>query len=215
MIIKHPSSIIFFSPSKGGKTTNIINLCLERDKFFDAKIDDVYFFYNSYNENFTKPKVINFIEGLPTEIKNDSKKKIYVFDDFMSNKKAEKILIELATRLVHHNSITLIISVQDLFFSRGLRTVSINARLFFLFKNLRDQTSVNCLLSQIDLDSKFLKSCYRDATKKNFGYLCLDLQEGISPELRVSTDALGDFPTFYVAQDEAENLPLEVTYYHE
>ena len=60
-----------------------------------------------------------------------------------------------------------------------------------IFKNARDQTQFTNLARQLmPSNTKFLLSCYRDATKLPHSYLLLDLKVNTDDKHRVRTNIL-------------------------
>ena len=75
--------------------------------------------------------------------------------------------------------------VQNLFLKEN-RTVSLNSHYLFVFKNPRDSAFVSHLARQLyPNDNKFLVESFRDATKKPFSFLLLDLKPTTNDRVRV------------------------------
>lgn len=208
-----PSSAILFSPSYGGKSTTVLKIIEQREKFFSVHIDEILYFYGIWDEDkFANAPHIKFIKGIPTEIPNDGLKRIIVIDDQLSDKKAMTRAVEIFCRESHHRGAFCFLALQDIFYSRQLRTCSLNCKYFFLFGSNRCITSVHHLFQQLNFDTKFLKSIYQDATKKRFSCLLVSVEKGFSEELRFVTNIFDKNPKFYVRPGTYKNTPIPVTF---
>jgi hypothetical protein len=212
-MLVHPCSLVIFSPSGGGKTTMILRMIRERSKFLDAEIDEVLYFYNAWNEAFDRETGIEFLKDDKISIPDDGKQRIVVVDDLVQSKQAKERLVSLFLVESHHKSCTVFFSSQLVFHDRSLRAVSVNAKVFCLFGSPRNYLSIANLFRQMIYDTQFLKEIYNDATEKEHGFLLINLQKGISKELRFCTDVFADEPSVYVPVDFAKRLPLRVSYH--
>jgi hypothetical protein len=210
MLFHHPTSVLLFAPSSGGKTEAVLRIIDQRAKLFDKKIDEVLYFYTHYNQRFSKVKGVKFIQGHATDIPDDGKSRILVSDDSMTDKFALQRLVSIYTMESHHKNTSVFFLAQDLFFSRSMRTVSLNTKIFMLFANLRDGRSVENLFSQMSFDTAFLRAIYKDATGKKFGFLCIDLDKNTSPLLRFSTNIFENHAAYYLEKGTYEGVPLPV-----
>jgi hypothetical protein len=210
MLFHHPTSVLVFAPSSGGKTETVLKILEERDKFFDVKIDEVLYYYTLWNDRFATVKNVKFICGHANEIPNDGKSRILISDDSMTDKTAVQRLVSIYTMESHHKNTSVFFLAQDLFFSRSMRTVSLNTKVFLLFANLRDGRSVETLFSQMSFDTSFLKEIYKDATKKKYGFLCVDLDKNTSPLLRFSTNIFHKHPSYYLEEHTYKGDPIAV-----
>ena len=136
---------------------------------------------------------IEYISGIPTDEILQQGNMILVIDDLMQEAKSSSIVSDIFTKYSHHNNITCICLMQNLF-PRGseMRNISLNANFIVLMKNSRDRAQINHLACQMYPGrSKQLTDAYEDATKETFGYLCLDFRNSTPEELRART---GLFP---------------------
>lgn len=213
MFIKTPCSIVVFSPSMSGKTTLILEILKNKSKYFDVEIFEVIYHYNIWSDQFSNQKGIKFIQGDEIELPTDNKPRILIIDDLLQSKKAQKSLVQIFTVEGHHLNISCIFATQELFV-KELKTVSANAKIFFLSGGKRNFKSVRTLFSQMDYDLDYLKSAYRDATKdeNEYNFFMIDLQKKISPELQIGSKVLDRFPTFYLPTDNKKRSPIPVTY---
>jgi len=83
----------------------------------------------------------------------------------------------LFTRGSHHRNISVILITQNLFHQgRNFKDISLNAKYFVLFKNVRDKRQFSNLGNQVlPEDNTGLFKAYLDAKKRDHGYLFLDL----------------------------------------
>ena len=83
-----PCHIIVATASMGGKTTWTLKLLKERKLLFDPVPNNVYYFFNEYNESFSSDefKDIKFIRHLPDSMDEIAENSICVFDDFMRSR---------------------------------------------------------------------------------------------------------------------------------
>jgi len=212
MLFKHPTSAIFYAASAGGKSSLVLRILKERDKLFDKKITEVLYYYSCWNEAFNELKDdVTFIEGPVQDVALDGVDKIIVADDQLDNASSLSKLISLHIRQSHHLGITVFLLTQSLFFSKSFRTISLNTKMFFLFNSLRDKNSVSLFIKQLQIDKEFLKEAYKDATKKRYGYLCINLTQNIADELRISTDIFETHPTYYLKRGTYKGSPLPVS----
>ena len=136
---------------------------------------------------------IEYISGLPTNEMLQQGNMILVIDDLMQQAKSSSIVSDIFTKYSHHNNITCICLMQNLF-PRGseMRNISLNSNFIVLMKNNRDRAQINHLACQMyPGKSKCLTAAYEDATKATYGYLFLDFRNTTPEELRVRT---GLFP---------------------
>lgn len=213
-MLVHPCSVVVFSPSGGGKTTMILRMIRERSKFIDAEIDEVLYFYNAWNEAFDAEKGITFLKDDAITIPEDGKKRIVVVDDLVQSKQATERLVSLFLIESHHKSCTVFFSSQLVFYNRGMRAVSVNAKVFCLFGSPRNYLSISNLFGQMIYDTKFLKAVYQEATtQSDHGFLLINLQKRISEELRFCGDVFNEHPQCYVPVGFSKRLPLRVSYH--
>jgi hypothetical protein len=209
----HPCSVVVFSPSGGGKTTLILRLIREREKFLDVEIDEILYFYNVWNEAFDGEKDITFVKDDQITIPEDGKKRIVVVDDLVQSKLAQERLVSLFLVESHHKSCTVFYSSQMIFYNSKTRAVSVNAKVFCLFGSPRNYLSVANLFSQMIYDTKYLKAIYKHATSDPHGFLMINLQKNMSEELRFCSRVFDSAPCFYVPVDFSKRLPLRVSYH--
>ena len=95
----------------------------------------------------------------------------------------------LFTKGSNHRNITVVYIVQNVY-DKGIvqRTISLNSHYMLLFKNHRDEGQMRSLAQQVfPTKVKFFMHSFRETTKKDNGYLLLDLQPLTPFPLRVRT----------------------------
>jgi hypothetical protein len=174
---KTPSTICVSGCSGSGKTKFIYELLRNRNEMFDNPIDNVVYCYNVWQDLFDEmlSKIpMNFHQNLikPEELKH-TKNTLVVLDDLQQEICKDKNCEKIFTQFSHHNNITVLYVVQNLFYP-GMRTLTLNTHYFVLFKNLRDQNQIRVLARQCGLNNRMLEA-YKDATSNPYGYLNVDL----------------------------------------
>jgi hypothetical protein len=208
-----PSSAILFSPSFGGKSSAVLKIIAEKERFFSVKIDEILYYYGIWDEEkFSNAPNIQFIKGIPAEIPKDNLKRIIVIDDQLSDKRAISRAVEIFCREAHHRNAFCFLLLQDIFYSRQLRTCSLNCKYFFLFASNRCVTSVNHLFQQLNFETRFLKDIYKEATEKRFSFLVVCVEKGFSEQLRFVTNIFRKHPRFFVKAGTYKNSPIPVTF---
>ena len=137
---------------------------------------------------------IEYHEGLPSEELLQEGNMILVIDDLMQQAKSSGVVSDIFTKYSHHNNITCICLMQNLF-PKGsqIRNISLNAKYIVLMKNSRDRAQISHLARQVYPGrSECLTAAYDDATKNPFGYLLLDFRNTTPEQLRVRTGLFPD-----------------------
>ena len=101
--------------------------------------------------------------------KND----VVVLDDQMLEPGKLEETSNLFTKGSHHRKITVVYIVQNVFDKGKVhRTISLNSHYMILFKNPRDEGQMRSLAQQVFPSKvKFFMDSFREATKKEHGYL--------------------------------------------
>lgn len=124
---------------------------------------------------------------------------IIVLDDLMTSAYTKPVC-ELFTKGSHHRNLSIILITQNIFHQgKYCRDISLNCKYLVLFKNPRDKSQILPLARQVfpDNPSSFVR-IYKDATRKPFGYLFLDLTQTANDLLRFQTDIFNkNFNTVY------------------
>ena len=208
---KLPFSLLLAGPSGSGKTTFVHRLLLEGNEMLDPFPDKIVYIYeiwqNSFEELKRKIPQIIFVEGLPNDLDDvippNSTNTLLLLDDMMTHlKSTENVIVRLFT-ISRHKKISVCLLVQDLFYSKQLRTVSINANFIALFRSTRDRLQVMNLAKQMyPGETKFLLEAFVNATAEPYGYLLLDLRPTTPEQFRVRTNIFpGEKQFSYVRKD--------------
>lgn len=173
-----PSNIIVAAPTGGGKTRLVYELLNSASSMFETKPQSIIYCYNIYQKPLfdqMKREIenIHFFEGLPErenlrEWNRITDHKIIVLDDLLQKASASNDIVDLFCVLSSHMNYTVLFLVQNVFGnSKRLRTISLNAHYFIIFKNQRDQMQVQTLGRQIfPGQTAFFMDAYKKAVKK-------------------------------------------------
>ena len=213
--IQLPSSIIVSGPSQSGKTEFTVNLLIHMKKLFYPVPQNIFWFYGTYTDVIDRLKKnklikIEFIEGIPENgfkhlMKNkDGSHSLYILDDVMTECTQNLEVTQLFCREGHHNNVSIILIMQDLFCSGTQRkTILKNAHYLCLFKSPLDMRSLFSIGQRImpGFIREFL-AIFEDATRKKHGYLFIDGKQTTPSNARLRTDIFGDFPKNYTLNNE-------------
>lgn len=196
--LRHPFTAMIAGPTSSGKTCLTRNLLRAFDSVtsINHSLLNVIWCYgqwqDGYNKQIDRVKV-NYFEGLCDEdylVRH--KPHLVVVDDLMSEVAADKRMADLFTKVSHHENISVIFIVQNIFFqAKFMRTISINTHYFFLLKNPRDRSQIMAFGRQLyPNDSKFFIESYDDATKEPFSYLLVDVSPRTPDKLRLRSNII-------------------------
>jgi len=190
-----PTTIMVCGPTGSGKTYLTKQILEHADGMFSEKPSKIIICYNSWQPIFdelrTKLEKITFHQGLPndetfTEWTEIDGHKILVIDDCMAEGSNSSELQKMFCVNSHHNSITVLFLVQNIF-QKGkvMRTLSLNTHYFILFRNYRDQLQIETLGRQIfPRQTDYFRRAYLMGTSKRYGYLLVDVSPH-SPEVHI------------------------------
>jgi hypothetical protein len=190
---KTPATICIAGCSGSGKSQFIFNLLKCKNQMFDKPISNIVYCYNIWQDLFDEMNdqlEIKFHKSVinPNDLK-ETKNTVIVLDDLQQEICKDKNCEKMFTQFSHHNNITVIYVVQNLYYP-GMRTMTLNTHYFVLFKNLRDQNQIKVLARQCGLNNRMMEA-YKDATSKPYGYLNVDLSPHQQEDkYRLSTDIL-------------------------
>ena len=193
---KQPFLMIIAGPTMSGKSYLVCDL-LSEPGYFEQFPKHVLWCYGTsdvsqMNYIEKKSKIpVTFISGMPEidEIPSDSKTLI-ILDDLMTESGKSMEIADLFTREAHHNNISVILLVQNIF-HKGIkmRDISLNASYIIIFKNPRDKRQIISLGCQIfPTDVKYLEDAYEQATERPHGYLLIDLTQHTKEHQRLATN---------------------------
>ena len=110
--------------------------------------------------------------------------------------------------MAHHQKLTVVLCVQNLFYQNGIfRTLSLNSGYLVPFKNPRDMHQIDIIAyKSYAMDPKVIMKAYKDATYKAYSYLFMDFTQTTPDFLRLRTDI---FPSHIDKIPPAIYLPNE------
>jgi hypothetical protein len=205
---RHPCNILLYSQSNSGKT--FLTLDILKSSVFDVKFDEIFYVYSIFNPRFNEFPNVRFIKDEIPVLNNDKRKKLLICDDLLINADAVNRLTSIFLVDGHNTSTSCMFLLQDLHMNRKIRSLSLNTHIFIIFSHLRDNLAINNLFRQMALSTSLLQQAYKKATRGKYSYLCINLQAGISDELRVSSDILNKHPSFYT--DRELQVPFSVSF---
>lgn len=199
-----PSNIIVVASTGCGKTFLVYQLLQNASVMFETAPKSVIYCFNVYQKPLfdqmkTEIENIEFFEGLPSREnlhewnRINSGHKIIVLDDLLQKVSASNDVVDLFCVLSSHMNYTVFFLVQNVFGdSKKLRTISLNAHYFVIFKNQRHQGQVQTLGSQIfPGQTSFFMDAYKKAVSRPYGYLLIDIHpRGGNPSYVLRTNIL-------------------------
>ena len=186
---KSPFRLIVAGPSGAGKTEFVKRIIESKQNLVAPPPDKItwhYAVWQPWYPNFAAR--VEFIEGLPTKVEICKKENhLLILDDmsqFMNKNTSQLFACDS-----HHRNISIIYLTQNFFQKNGhQRDISLNATHIAFFKNPRDNTQIFNLSRQMFPENpKFLTAAYKDATRKPYSYLLIDLTPEINDRFRVRT----------------------------
>ena len=195
-----PFSMSVIASRESGKTVFTKNLLLNQDRLILSPFKKVIWVYKFWQsqifdelQNQTNFE-IEFLDDLPNfEVMGMQDNTVVIIDDFMTEASENNQVQGLFTRGRHLN-FSVIYLAQNLFHQgKHSRNISLNTDYLVLFKNVRDKSQISHLAKQMyPQNLKFLKWAYNEATKKQYGYLFLDLKPYTDERLRVRSNILNE-----------------------
>lgn len=198
-----PSNIIVAARTGGGKTQLVYEILKKASVMFETAPQLIIYCFNVYQKPLfdqMKNEIgnIEFFEGLPAREnlyewnKTNNHHKIIVLDDLLQKASTSNDIVDLFCVLSSHMNYTVLFLVQNVFGdSKKLRTISLNAHYFLIFKNQRHQAQVRILLSQIlPGETTFFMDAYKKAVSRPYGYLLIDIHPRGNPSYVLRTNIL-------------------------
>jgi hypothetical protein len=208
--IHHPTTCFIVGPTQAGKTEFVIQLLKERNDLISPAPDRIYWAYGQKNEkqltriHDIEPS-ITFSEGFPDVNSFDPQKNnLLILDDLMDEIGKNKECANLFTRGSHHNNITVIAIIHNIYNQEKYsRTLTLNGRLFVFFDSPRDRLQYATFGRQAFPQHKnFFTSALNQIFSMNpFAYAVLNLDPKIPESLRLCTNIFkNQIPIFFVPQ---------------
>lgn len=197
-----------------GKTTLALKIIQQRELLVSNPFfDHCWYCYGAVVSDTVKQELVGafglqnvtFTKGIPKNLETDSifndesKAKLILVDDLMSEFKNNDFFAKLSTMFSHHKNCTIIFLVQN-FFEKSLRTVTLNCQYLILFDSVRDRSLIATLNKQMFPDKpKFLQGAMQIASKYSMHpYIFLNLRSSSDENLRVQTNILPCEPTVVI-----------------
>jgi len=188
---KLPFGMIISGPSSSGKSTLLLTLIAESEELIHPKPKSILYCFGEMNNivPLLQKSGVDVFSGVPPEdlIKRYPKPLLLILDD-LNLSIDEKYLSELFTKKSHHQNFSIIFVTQNLF-DKKIKVARQNSQYLMLMRSPNSMLSirnigVHLFPKQLDY---FLDS-YRQATKKPYGYLLVDMHASSDPSLRLRTN---------------------------
>lgn len=200
----HPFTALVAGPTGCGKTRFVFKTIENADVMIRPPPRRIVYCYGERQSLFDNYPQVDFRKGLPDIDQFDGREPtLVVIDDLMDE--ANESIAQLFTRGSHHRNISVVFLVQNLFHrNKHIRTISLNSHYLVLFKNPRDASQFAVLARQMYPNkSAFAVDAYKDATRRPYSYLLVDLRTEQDDELRLRTDIFpGETHYVYVPRNE-------------
>lgn len=196
-------------PTKAGKTFWTRRFLDHSAQIMDPPPQRIYYCYRVWQpKHFTRIKVpVTFCKEIPdeTELKSDPDvHKLLILDDQMVALSKSPKLLNLFTVDAHHHNISVLFIVQNMFYSREVRTVRLNSHYIILMNNPSDISSIASLAQHMfHKNWRFMMDAYEDAViKRRFGYLVVDNHPQADRDMRLYTSIFpGEIMEVYLPAD--------------
>lgn len=200
---------VFLGPTGSGKTVICLNIIKDLNTLVHPAPIEILYNYSVWQPAYDEMKAISsipikFTEGLTSyeELAQDRKPRLWIIDDLMDDAGSSQVIVNAFTKYSHHMNYSVILLTQNLF-SQGLyfRTISLNSQYLWLLKSVRDTSIISTLGRQMG-NERFLKECYKDATRKPHSHLFIDLKPGSDDKYRVRSNIFDSPITVYVKKSK-------------
>ena len=183
--LSHPFSCVVNGPSGAGKTEWIRKLLYHRDDMIKDAPDKIIWCYGQYQPIFSLMEGIEFVEGLNYSIV-PGQKYLLILDDLMLSMSKEITQLFVSGR---HRDISVIFVTHNIFYpSKEMRTIKQNAKHLVLFENTQDASQIDYIGRQMfPGKSQHMRQAYEYAMQNPYGYLFVDLRQGIDKRFRLRT----------------------------
>lgn len=217
LMFKFPFTMIVAGASGSGKSEFVFRLL---DGLLDMvtpslrrplRVTWVYGIWQKrYEKNYTSSHCqIIYTSKLPDKVDFD----VVVLDDLMTNLGDDKRLSDLFTKKSHHEGISVIFIVQNIFHQgKQMRNVSLNCNYLVLTKNRRDIRQVATLGRQLYKNSAWFEDAYKKAVlDRDYSHLMIDLTPTTEERNRVRSSVTPpEFPIEIFVEDvesRSKNIP--------
>ena len=199
--IDTPARIFFSGPSGSGKTSFIKDFLCNSVDVFNHPVKNIVFCYGVDQPMYSEMRElfhgeIKFVYGFPSYIEdylnNRGQHDLLIVDDLIEEVSESKQFLKYYMKLSHHWNFSIITLTQNLFFkSTHLRSCSLQASAFFLFKTRRGLDQIQTIGRQLfPTNPNFLLESFKKATRGDFGYLFVNLSPRCPDILRIRGNIL-------------------------
>lgn len=202
--IQLPASIIVHGPSQSGKTEFVMDLILNMNNMVNPVPKYIVWFYGTDTEIIEQLKKkssvnIHFVQGLPDKgfesFYHNKKHTLFVVDDLLQEAIQDRNITNLFCREGHHNNVSVVLIMQDLFCSGTQRkTILRNAHYLCLFKNPLDMAGIYIIGQRImPKHIREFLAIFEKATSSKHGYLFIDGKQSTPSNARLRTNIFGAY----------------------
>jgi hypothetical protein len=200
---KHPFTMLVWGSTGSGKTVWIRKLLKWLNELVIMEKKEIYkvmWCYRKWQKLYNEPienQLLNmyYVDGPPslselTAFNPD----IIIMDDLMLEIGDNKLLADLFTKKSHHEEITVIHVIQNMF-PKGkiMRNVYENCQYQVFMRNRRDLMQIKMISSRLfPGNSKYFVEAYRDSTSKPYGYLVADFKNDSDEKYSLRTRIFPD-----------------------
>lgn len=207
--IKHPFCMIVTGPSMSGKTHFVVNL-IQNSQLIHPPPNNIVWFYgiDTYDTRSNlRGDHIRFVRGIPESFDEylDSDKLIntlFIFDDLMQESVNNKTLSNLFTRQSHHMNVSVILMLQDVFYTGTERkTFFRNAQYLVLFSSPLDRSGIYAIAHKImPKRIRGFLNLFEMICERPYGYLFIDGRQSTPSDARLRTDIFKPYQRVFMVQ---------------
>ena len=197
----HPSLTLVVGASQSGKSSFCVRVVEQARHVYGVDFKSIIWCYDGGEASAPRQQLadvagLHFHAGVPTDFTKFPRDSLIILDDCMQDCLNSSAILALATKHCHHLRLSALIVLHNLFYSgKGMRSLSLNANYFVLYKSLRDRTQIDVFFRQFEPDLwKSLSTIYkRHVADTNYGYLLVDLHPAsLAPHFRVRRGIFAD-----------------------
>lgn len=194
--LENDSTLIVSGPSKGGKTTFVVELLRRKDRLFQHPIRQVYWFHGAaqgpVHRMLREDLGVLVTEGIPTEADFDIVQEydIVVLDDLQNEMKSNSDITSLFLKQSHHKRFFVILLQQNIYGDKEQRFRNANVHYWVAFNNPRNQRQVGDFLARMYPSGggkRVIERIFKHIidTEGNYGYLFVDFTPEMRADLRL------------------------------
>ena len=209
-MFRHPFTMVLSGSTGSGKTQWLRRFLEHRTALVEPTPEYVLYCYVELNPTVLalehQPGVETYY-GVPDEVyiraaRERHGRLLLVLDDLMVNLKAD-YLATVFTRGSHNWDVSVVLVTQHTF-SKEIKTARNNAHYLVLMRNPAGALQVRTIASQLfPTASRYFMEAYKDATRRPFSYLVVDMHPQTPDAHRLKTHIYPDDEAciIYVAKD--------------